>query len=174
MDVELLSFGVTHRLFLKYGLLENSSCILVLSLFMILPFYKPSISSGISRLATFDCQMVDLWISYYYPIILPIKAVYIYIHIDQIINPPCIGLKWDWINVQLHEFDFPHGDRIGWTRTSLPGGTPWSGARFYGSKWMWNGSNISLFILKVGTSFCVFPSNNSGIVGIWSPNDIDT
>jgi hypothetical protein len=110
MDVELLSFGVTHRLFLKYGLLENSSCILVLSLFMILPFYKPSISSGISRLATFDCQMVDLWISYYYPIILPIKAVYIYIHIDRIINPPCIGLKWDWINVQLHEFDFPHGD----------------------------------------------------------------
>ena len=32
MDVELLSFGVTHR-FLKYGLLENSSCIVVLSLF---------------------------------------------------------------------------------------------------------------------------------------------
>ena len=40
MDVELLFFGVTHRLFLTYGLLENSSCILVLSLFMILPFYK--------------------------------------------------------------------------------------------------------------------------------------
>ena len=36
----------------------------------------------------------------------------IYIHIDPIIKPPCIGLKWDGINVQLHdEFDFPHAAR---------------------------------------------------------------